>query len=218
MGWLITLGVLILLAVLPLGIRASYDEDGPLVLLIVGPLKYTLIPGKKKEKKPKKTRTADAENSSDEPAAEKSGSTAMETDEKSAPGQKKKSGGSLKDFDPLIRVILKMLDVFKRRLRVNLLRLKVVLAADDPYDVAVNYGRAWAAIGNLLPRLERAFVIKKRDIDVECDFTATQTLITARLDLTITLGRLLATAAVHGFNVFREYSKISKKRKGGASQ
>ena len=218
MGWLITLGILTLLAALPLGIRASYDEDGPLVLLTIGPLKYTLIPSKKKEKKPKKNQITKTEKTSEEPAAEKSVSTAKETDEKSAPSQKKKSGGSLKDFEPLIRVILKMLDVFNRRLRVNLLRLNVVLAADDPCDVAVNYGRAWAALGNLLPRLERAFVIKKRDIDVPCDFTATQTLITARLDLTITLGRLLATAVVHGFNVFREYSKISKKRKGGASQ
>ena len=28
MGWLVTLGILVLLAVLPLGIHIRYDEDG----------------------------------------------------------------------------------------------------------------------------------------------------------------------------------------------
>ena len=54
MGWLITLGILILLAILPLGVSVRYDAMGPLVRLIVGPGKITLYPRPKKEKKPKK--------------------------------------------------------------------------------------------------------------------------------------------------------------------
>ena len=109
-----------------------------------------------------------------------------------------------------------MLGAFRRKLRVNVLELKLILAGDDPCDLAVNYGKAWAALGNLLPRLERVFVIKKRDLEVECDFTANETLVTARLDLTITLGRLLALGVVYGIRALITFLKIKKKRKGGA--
>ena len=99
----------------------------------------------------------------------------------------------------------------------NRLELKLILAGGDPCDLAVNYGRAWAAVGNLMPQLERLFVIKKRDVEVECDFTASETLVIARLDLTITLGRLLGLAIVYGIRALREFLKLQKKRKGGAT-
>ena len=129
-----------------------------------------------------------------------------------------KKGGPITDFLPLVKIALDMLGAFWRRLRVNMLELKLVMAADDPCDLAVNYGRAWAAVGNLMPRLERVFVIKKRNIDVQCDFETAETLITARLDLTITLGRILATVVVYGVKALIEFLKINKKRKGGASK
>ena len=94
--------------------------------------------------------------------------------------------------------------------------MKLIMAADDPCDLAVNYGKAWAAVGNLMPQLERLFVIKKRNVEVECDFTADKTLIFAKLDLTITLGRLLALAMVHGIRILRQFLTIMKTRKGGA--
>ena len=111
-----------------------------------------------------------------------------------------------------------LLNDFRRKLRVDLLEVKLVMAGDDPCDLAMNYGRAWTAIGNLLPRLENVLVIKKRDIDVTCDFTTYKTTIYVRLDLTITLGRILAMAVVYGFRAVFEFLKIKNKRKGGASE
>ena len=99
-----------------------------------------------------------------------------------------------------------------------MLELKLIMAADDPCDLAVNYGRAWIAVGNLMPRLERVFVIKKRNIEVECDFEAGRSRVIARLDLTITLGRVLATVVVYGIKALIEFLKIKNKRKGGASK
>ena len=90
------------------------------------------------------------------------------------------------------------------------------MAADDPCDLAVNYGRAWAAVGNLMPRLERVFVIQKRNIDVECDFTADKTRVLARLDLTITLGRMLGLVFALIGRAGVELIRIVLKRKGGA--
>ena len=54
MGWWITLGILVLLAILPLGVSVKYDGDGPLVRIIAGPARVTVFPVPKKEKKEKK--------------------------------------------------------------------------------------------------------------------------------------------------------------------
>ena len=66
------------------------------------------------------------------------------------------------------------------------------------------------------PQLDRLFVIKKKDLQVQCDFEETDTRVEARLDLTITVGRLLALATRYGIRVLREFLSIMKLRKGGA--
>ena len=218
MGWLITLGILVLLGILPLGASVKYDADGPLVKVIAGPIRITVYPRDKKPKKEKKQKDPESAEKKPEkmakPAPEKETTTQPSTKEE----PEKKSGGPITDFLPLLQVALDLLNDFRRKLRVNLLEVKLVMAGDDPCDLAMNYGRAWTAIGNLLPRLENVLVIKKRDIDVACDFTTSKTTIYVRLDLTITLGRILAIAVVYGFRAVVEFLKIKNKRKGGASK
>ena len=202
MGWLIALGVLTLLAILPLGVRIRYDSSGFFAGVIAGPLGLTLFPRRKKKKKPKQ-----------KPDAQK----AMAEKKKTAASQEKlKQGGSLTDFLPLVRLALDFLGDFRRKLRINRLEIKLILAGDDPCDLAVNYGRAWSALGNLMPQLERLFVIRKRDLQVECDFTADHTTIFTCLELTITLGRLISLGVGYGIRAVRELMIIQKKRKGGA--
>lgn len=205
MGWLIVLGIAALLAALPLGVRVRYDCDGAVVKVLAGPVRILIYPRPKKEK-PKK----EGKKPTEKKPKQKTGKSAAEASEK-------KAGGSLTDFLPLVKLALELLNDFRRKLRVDYLELKLVLAGDDPCDLAVNYGRAWAALGNLLPRLERVLVIRKRDLNVECDFTADSTLVTAGLDITITLGRLVALALRYGIRALKEYLSISKKRKGGAA-
>lgn len=200
-GLLIALGILILLAILPLGVSAIYNEDGALVRVIAGPVRLTVFPLKKKEKKEKKTKKTKVKKKTSEPKKKKEPS---------------KSGGSILDFLPLLNVALDFLNDFRKKLRVNLLEMKLVMAGGDPCDLALNYGKAWAALGNITPFLDRAFVIKKRDLNVECDFTADKTLVYARLDLTITLGRLLILVVCGAVRAIKEYLNIMNKRKGGA--
>ena len=208
MGWVIFFAVVLLLAILPLGVFVSYDEDGVLAKIVAGPVKITLFPRPKKEKKSekkskKKTSASPAEQLPKPPQPPKQ-------------IPEKKKGGSWTDFLPLVQVALDFLGSFRRKLRINRLDLKLTMAGDDPCDLAVNYGRAWAAVGNLMPQLERLFVIKKRNIEVACDFTASQTLVKFRSEATITLGRLVSLAVVYGIRVFREFWKLKTKRKGGA--
>ena len=212
MGWLITLGILLLLAILPVGVRLRYDSDGILVKLIAGPVKIVLYPRPQKQKKDKKNTKTKDQKAAEEEDLPKPPQPPKKKTEKS----KGEKGGSLTDFLPLVQITLEFLGDFRRKLRLNDLYLRLILAANDPCDLAVNYGRAWAAVGNLMPQLEKWFVIKKRDVEVECDFEASQTLIIARLDLTITVGRLLAAAVRFAVRALIEYLKIKKKRKGGA--
>ena len=107
-------------------------------------------------------------------------------------------------------------EFFGKKLHVNRLELKITLAGGDPCDLALNYGRAWEALGNLWPRLERMMVIQKRDINIQCDFEGDKTLIYTRLDISITLGRLLGIAVRYGWRALVTFLKIRKKRKGGA--
>ena len=201
MGWLIALAILVLLAVCPLGISAKYDEAGALVKVIAGPVRLRLYPTKKQTAKKSKKEENEPESPGKKPAQAAS---------------EKKKGGSVTDFMPLIRIALDFLGDFRRRLRGNRLEMKIILAGDEPCDLAVNYGRACGALAGLEPQLERLFVIRKKDLQVECDFTEDKTLIWARIDLTITLGRLLALAARYGYLAVREFLKIKQLRKGGA--
>lgn len=218
MGWLITLGILILLAVLPLGVSVKYDSGGPLVKVIAGPVRIRVYPRPKKQKKEKPEKEKKTTPEQEKKAAEEASLPKPPQPPKPAKTEKPKEtkGGSLADFIPFVKLGIDFLGDFRRKLRLNDLELKLVLAASDPCDLAVNYGKTWAAVGNLMPALERWFVIKKRNVEVECDFTASQTLVTARLDISITLGRLLSLAAVYGTRGVKEFLNFKKKRKGGA--
>ena len=214
MGWLITLGIVLLLAVLPIGVRIRYNSEGLLLQLLVGPVRITLLPRPKKEKKKKEKITSKKKAAQTaEKNLPKPPQPPKAQDEKKA---KEDKGGSLLDFLPLVKTALDFLGDFRRKLRLDNFYLRLILAGNDPCDLAVNYGRAWAAVGNLMPQLEKWFVIKKRDIGVACDFEASQTLVIAHLDLTITVGRLLAAVFKFAVRALIDYLKIKKKRKGGA--
>ena len=203
MGWLIALAVVTVLAVLPLGVSVKYDSGGFVLGVIAGPARITVIPAKKKPKTENKLEKT-PQKKTEKPAKTK----------KTAP--KEKSGGKLTDFLPLVHTVLDFVGDFRRKLRVDRLEMRIIMAGGDPCDLAINYGRAWTALGNLVPLLERCFVIKKRDLEVECDFVSEETLIYARLDLTITLGRVLSLGVRYGIRAVRELLKIMKLRKGGA--
>lgn len=219
MGWLITLGILFLLAILPLGVSAGYDAGGAEVKVLAGPVRIRLFPRKKKKPKEKGQAASKQSGSTSDKTvstSKQSASTSKVPQKDFANNPEKKSGGSLTDFLPLIKIALNFLGDFRRKLRVNCLVVKLTLAGDDPCDLAENYGKVWAAIGNLMPRLEKALVIKKREIDVQCDFTASETLVIARLDVTITLGRLICLGVVYGIRALTAFIKLQNKRKGGA--
>jgi hypothetical protein len=209
MGWIITLGILVLLAILPLGAAVRYNADGVSLKVIAGPIRIPILPAPQKD--------PDAEKAKKEKKKPESQKKAKAASQKPKTEKKEEKGGPITDFLPLVKTALDLLNSFRKKLRINHLELTLIMAGDDPCDLAVNYGRANAAMGNLLPLLERCFVIKERDIQVECDFTSSQTLIIARADITITLGWILGIVVFYGVRALKQFLKINKSRKGGAS-
>lgn len=194
MGWLIALAILGGLAILPLGVRGRYDVDGPRLWLLLGPVKIRLIPTQKEKKAKPLPKTRKMQTKT----------------------QGEKQGGSPAEFWPLVNVVLNFLGDFRRKLRVKRLELRVVMAGGDPCDLAENYGKACAAMAALEPQLERLFVIKKKRLRVDCDFTESKSQVWGLLDLTITLGRLLSLLIRYGYRGAGEFRKLKKRKKGGA--
>ena len=64
----------------------------------------------------------------------------------------------------------------RRRLRIDPLRIAVVLGGDDPADVGELYGMVSAAMYTVMPQLERLTYMPDPRIHLEADFTAAQTL------------------------------------------
>ena len=92
----------------------------------------------------------------------------------------------------------------------------MILAGGDPCDLSINYGRAWAVLGNAMPLLDRCFTIKKRDLEIACDYIEDTTKITAYVKMTITVAHILLLGGYHGFRLLRKYFQITKSAKDGA--
>lgn len=193
-GWMIVCFVLLFLAMMPLGVMVCYEKQ-PVVKVIVGAIRLTVYPlpswmrrkGKPKAHKPPQQ------------------SKAVSVEE-----NKKPVSAGLSDYIPFLQLGIDFLNTFRKKLRIQQLNVRVIMSGDDPCDLAVSYGRAWAAAGNLISALERVFVIKKRAIEVECDFTATKTVFNMKAELTITLGRILMLAVIYGIRVIRAYLSMKK--------
>lgn len=192
-GWLIAGGILFLLAILPLGVRFRYNEQGFAMKILAGPFKIPFsIP--KTEKSPKDT-------------SEKEKKKPKESEKPKEDSQK---GGSWKDFLPLISVGLDFLGDLRRKLRFDHINIHVVLAGEDPADLGILYGKIWAAVAGLWPALERAFVIRRKNVEITCDFATSETLVAAAGDVTLTLGRAVCLTVRYGVRALREYLKIRK--------
>ena len=179
MWWIIPVAIVLLivgLAFLPVGLRVIYDKDGLTAKLLVGFIPYKLnlteINEKSLERR-QKTRRKMEENPEYKPPI-------IHMD------------GTLREFIPLLDLYLQLLFNPKYKLRIKLLELKLTMANDDPFDLAMNYGKALAILNGLLPQLERIFNIKKKKMDVACDFLAEETMLYVRADLLLPLSKVIA--------------------------
>lgn len=129
----------------------------------------------------------------------------------------KEEGGGFNEFIPLLKIVLGFFGDLFRKVRLKHLQMRLILASTDPCNLALSYGRAWMAVGNLMPVLESVFTIKKRDVGVECDFLSTETRIFVRFDAKISLGRFLLLLFTHAFKAVVELDNLTNQNEGGAN-
>ena len=235
MIWWILLGILVLLLILPLGASIFYDASGVRVLVVAGPIRFTVFPMKKKPPKEEKSKEEPPKEETAEDPKTEEPVEAVPTEEQKAlppagektqtplpdapkppeqPKEKEPDGGSLMDFLPLVELALKFVgEFFHKTIHIDVLYVKMTMAGGDPADLAISYGNTWAALGNLWPYIDRMFTIKKRDIQIQCDFEASESLVNARVDITITLARLLGLVFGYAFRILIKFLKIMWDRK-----
>lgn len=196
MTLLVIFAVLVLIGCIPVGVDARYGADGIFLAAKIGPVRLQLLPQKPKKKKKKPAKQPPAVKPAEKKPAEKKQNPLL--------------SGGVDGLLQLLGLAFDTLGDLRRKLRVNALMLHVTVpGGDDPAKAAMNYGRAWAAIGALTPAVERLFVIKKRDIQPELNYNETQMKVDAHLVTTITIGRSLALALRAGVG----FLKILNERK-----
>lgn len=188
MIWLLILGAVIGISLLPIGIQLRYATGGPEARLLIGPVKLQLYPSKQKEKQRKSQFSEKRKQSSND-------------------------GGKVSDFLPLLQVLIDLLSELRYKAYVSFLDLRLVLGGSDPCKIGLDYGRAWIVLGNILPLLENIFRIKKRNLHVEADYMASETTIYASVDIAISAGRAIYLLLVYGFQGLRKYLNIINNKK-----
>ena len=63
MGWIVVLIILMVLACFPIGVCAKYNAEGPMVALILGPVRFTVFPRSKEKKKKKENKSRETNTS-----------------------------------------------------------------------------------------------------------------------------------------------------------
>lgn len=179
----ILLGIAVLLTALNLlrvGVDAEFDGETFFLRAKAGPLNISILPKKVKPEKPKKPK-----KEKKKPAK--------------PPEEQPKTKTVLPDLSTLLklaRLALEAVGAFRRKLQVDLLRLHLLVASDDPYDTAMNYARIRAGLNGLYPLAARTLSIRERDIRLSADFTKEKTRAAARLILTIRIGQIVGIALV----------------------
>lgn len=176
MFWWIVLWVILglflligLILLLPVGVRVIY-RDGKLKLwFLIGPVRILFKP--KENKEPAKI---DYREILKEPIE-----------------ANRSFDGVLGDFWAEMKTILDVFGILHPKLRIKRIELNLCLAGVEPDQLGLLYGAAQAGIGAVLTVLEQFFTIKKRKINICCDFLGDRTAFDGRLDAVIGLGRLL---------------------------
>lgn len=189
MLWLyILLGILLvlfLLLLMPVKLKATYNEDFRCVLKI-GFVKFSLYPPKPKKKKKKKPKKADEEQKSEE--------------------TKKESFIKEKGISWLIDLIKKIADLavgalkdFFRHIIVKKLLLSISIAGSDAADTAVKYGYCCSAVYPAFGIIVGAVKCKKYGVDISPNFEEkAKSAVDMELEARIKILWLLALVIKHG--------------------
>ena len=196
---LIILAVLILLLLTKVGVDAAYDDSGASLAVKIGPIRIQLLPKAEKPDKPKRPKKAKKEK----PKKEEADPTA----------KKPKRKPDLRFLFNLARIGLHALNRFRVCLRIDVFRIRFIMASEDPYKTAMTYGYIQSAVGLLAPQVRRAFTVRDSRVELGMDFLDAKPEISCRLVLTIRIGRVFYVLFATGCEFVRYYLKYRRQQK-----
>lgn len=180
--------VLFLLGRVRVGGEAEYSETGLLVKARAGWLRFQVFPLKeKKGKKEKKEKPP-------KPPKE-----ALERER--GPGR----GGPLELAKRYLPLVCEAAGELKRRIRIDRLRLDLVVAAENAADAAMAYGYANMALGMLWPLIEQNFEVRDPEVHTGVDFQGDASVFYISAAFSARLGQLVSFGLRFGWKFLRTY-------------
>lgn len=191
---LTVLGVLFAIGCIPVSLCFRYFDGFELKLILAGIFRWRLLPQKgltpaqqEKQARKKAKKAGEKEKKKQKKKAEALLAPPKEAPKPEAP--QKPLGDKIEALLPWARLAARFAgEFFSRKLSVTRLRIRVVLAGEDPAKTGRLTARAWQSIGLALPILERAFRIRERKIAVYPDFRAEKTELEAELRIRLRIG------------------------------
>ena len=197
--------VLFVLAQIPLGCSVEYSVQGPKVWVHMGVLKICVFPMKKKETKGK-------------PQKAQKKKKPKKTVQKEPVSTRQKLGGALAYAQQLLPIVLQALGQFKKKLKMEILRLELISGAIDPADAALRYGQASAVLGALWYPLTEALDVRDGYARVVPDFESNDMSVYAYGKLTIKLGQILWIGVYFGLRGLTAFLSVRKQLKNEQEQ
>ena len=194
------IGIVLLLlwavSLLLVGGIVKYSEAGLYVQLRIGILKFTIIPIRKRKKKPQKR-----EGGSRQPKGQKE--------------EQQEKGGTLDLVKELMPLLLDTANRFRKKVRLAPLELLIgIPGGDDPAGAALRYGQANALLGMLWQPLNQAFHIRDGRIGTRVEFEAKEFDLYLNAGVSLTVGQAAWIGIRFGAVGLSKYLKYqSEKRK-----
>ena len=183
--WFIVLAALVLLAMVKVGVRVTYDEKKLRVELLIFRFKMVLLGDDKTEKpeKPKKEKTK-----KDKRPSVRSESKQQKPKEKKKILQNPWVQAVLEYWRQLLALVGRVLTTPT----LDVLRLQLWVGGGDSEKCAMTYGRVCAILGGVLPVVENTFGIRKRQIAVWCCYDRDAIDVSAEAAITVKIYEVFA--------------------------
>jgi hypothetical protein len=178
---------------LPVGVDGRYDDGVLWLSAKAGPAKIRLLPKKEKPAKPKRKKRRDK-------AAERK------------PSKKAKKMLDKDTLLGLVRLGLRALGRFRRKLSVDSLTIHWTAAAKDPFSAAMQYGYLSAAMGALWPLIDGALKIRMCDIHTDVSFETDAPVIFVQFTATLQIWEILYIALAFGAEYLAMKRKLRRQR------
>ena len=171
---------------IPLGVYASYADGSFTASAHAWFYKLVLYPPKEKKPKPE----------FEEP-------TEADAEKEKKPKKSFSLDFTLNDWLELAKVALKALRRFKNGVYFDLIRLKAVISAPDPYDAVMRYNAVNGFVGSAIPFFESEFRVKEKEIYIGLDMNGGKSKASFELSASVRVGTILTLGLAAGFGFLK---------------